>query len=314
MKFIEQEATNMTPVQYDLVSIKKHIERCGKVSYKSYGNITPKSYEKFFDMLIKSNHLSVLEHGTVYLTIAVGSPMSDPYYIEKMEIVHFYQGNPFSRVNEGEEYKKIEGTNDFVSLHYYYITTNMRVIIENDRLQNYDLMYNNEDNIYSDLKYIVEKPSEKHYQRITFGVMTNIGVSREFNRHRVFSITERSTRYCDYTKDKFDNEISFIRPLWMDDLTKTNEVLQKEEILFENACNFVESTYRTLLKDFGWKPEEVRDILPLCTATEVACTGYMDDWNRFFDMRMKGTTGKPQPEMRQLATLIFNELNPKSCD
>lgn len=299
MKVIEQSANNITPALYDLVSIKKHIEKCGKVSYKSYGNITSNSYEKFYDNLIKSKHYSVLEHGTVYLTIAIGSPAHDPYYVEKMEIVRFYKGNPYSMVNKGEEYKKIEDADTYVSLEYYYITTNMRVVIENNRLSNRSVL---DKGTYSDLKYQVNEPTIKHHKRITIQVITDIGVSREFNRHRVFSITEQSTRYCDYTKNKFGGELTFIKPNW--------EVTTIQDKILVDVFTKIENSYQ-ILKNWDWKPEQAREILPLALATEVVYTGFEEDWERFIDMRMNGSTGKPHPNMKYLATLINNEINLK---
>lgn len=299
MKVIEQSANNITPTLYDLVSIKKHIEKCGKVSYKSYGNITSNSYEKFFDNLIKSKHYSVLEHGTVYLTIAIGSPALDPHYVEKMEIVRFYSENPYSKVNKGEEYKKIEDVDTYVELTYYYITTNMRVVIENCRLTNKSVVGTG---TYSDLKYQIDEPTDKHHQRLTLHVITDIGVSREFNRHRVFSITERSTRYCDYTKDKFGGELTFIKPNW--------EVSKVQNKVLVDVFTKIENCYQ-ILKNWDWKPEQAREILPLALETEVVYTGYVEDWQRFIDMRMNGSTGKPHPNMKQLATLINEEINLK---
>lgn len=82
---------------------------------------------------------------------------------------------------------------------FYYITTNMRVIVENNRLD--------------DLQYQVE-PTEHHEKRITAKFICDRGVSHEFVRHRVFSFAQESTRYCNYSKDKFNNEITFIQPSW----------------------------------------------------------------------------------------------------
>ena len=78
-----------------LVDMFKHIEICGRTCYKSEDKITEKSYEKFVEMLTKSEHGAMLEHGTVYLTIPLGTPIDDPQYMWKRDIVNFFNQNKF---------------------------------------------------------------------------------------------------------------------------------------------------------------------------------------------------------------------------
>ena len=73
-----------------LVNMFKHIEICGRTCYKSEDKITDNSYDKFINMLTSSNHGAMLEHGTVYLTIPVGTPVDDVQYMWKMDIVKFF--------------------------------------------------------------------------------------------------------------------------------------------------------------------------------------------------------------------------------
>ena len=136
---------------------------------------------------------------------------------------------------------------------------------------------------------------------------------------RVFSFANESTRYCDYSKDKFNNEIAFVEPYWLHKATK----LQQTE--FEFYCKTVEDTYLALLgkwderkpdgrfktgfKDNPLTPQQAREVLPLCTKSELVITGFEDDWSNFLDIRLRGTTGKPHPDMVKLAELIDNQLN-----
>lgn len=137
----------------------KHIEYAGRVCYAS----EPKegSAKEFVDRLIKSGHGSVLEHGTVYLFI-----FNNEFSITST-CGNKYGRNPYSTIN----------TDDNGNL---YITTNMRVLVENDWLD--------------DLINYGCKPTEYHDKRITVEVNCDIGISREANRHRAFSISEQSTR------------------------------------------------------------------------------------------------------------------------
>lgn len=107
-----------------------------------------------------------------------------------MDIVNFYSHNKYSRIKEYTE--------DHYEI-FYYITTNMRVILENDRID--------------DLQYFTE-PTDKHIQRICFKITTDRGVTHELVRHRIFSWCQESTRYCNYSLGKFNNEITYIIPPW----------------------------------------------------------------------------------------------------
>lgn len=144
-----------------LEGVYKQIEWAGRTCYKSHDKITEGSAKEFVDRMIKSGHLSVLEHGTVYLRIPIYAATS--YMIDK------YKNNPYSKTQIN-----LNGKSS------YYITTNMRVLVEHDWLD--------------DLKYICE-PTEYHEKRYTVRFICDRGVSHEFVRHRVFSFAQESTRY-----------------------------------------------------------------------------------------------------------------------
>lgn len=166
---------------------------------------------------------------------------------------------------------KIEKQGDYV-----YISTNLRCIIEHCLLDC--------------LQYICE-PTQFHARRYTFDVITDIGVTREMNRHRTFSVAEMSTRYCDLTKDKFGSELTFIRPAW-----ESNQN-------FDNACDVAESMYRVLRAD-GWKPEQARQVLPLGLKTEAVYTAYKEDWQHFLKLRADNVSGKAHPNIQIIANQI----------
>lgn len=159
----------------------------------------------------------------------------------------------------------------------YFFTTNLRALVEHNAL---DM-----------LKYWCE-PTEYHDKRYTFNVITDIGVTREMNRHRTFSICEQSTRYCDFNKDKFGRELTFIRPVW------------GANIDLDNTYELIESEYR-LLRTQGWKPEQARQVLPLGLKTEAVYTAYVDDWKHFLVLRSsQAVSGAPHPNMKLIADKI----------
>ena len=104
MKLIDSSYEIIEPKSYDLGSVFKHIELCGRVCYKSEDKITPDSATKFVDRMIKSGHTSVLEHGTIYLyrefeLPAHNTTTSDEYYVEYYTWVQPYNDNPYSIVS-----------------------------------------------------------------------------------------------------------------------------------------------------------------------------------------------------------------------
>ena len=134
---------------------------------------------------------------------------------------------------------------------------------------------------------------------------------------RVNSIAEQSTRYCNYSKDKFGNELTFCIPQWIDEkeLSKIGpykRVIRKKdasstEIWITSLLN-CEEDYLELINQ-GWKPQQAREVLPLCAATEAVYTAFVEDWQHFFDLRYFGKTGAPHPNMVELAGLMAKEAD-----
>lgn len=272
-----------------LEGVYKQIEGVGRVCYKSEDKITEDSAKPFVDRMIKSGHGAMLEHGTVYLKVF--------NVIENSELIDKYKSNKYSVVKEGTEVYNCHG--DILYGSCKCITTNYRVLVENGWLD--------------DLKYIC-KPTESHEKRITVHFVCDRGVSHEFVRHRVMSFAQESTRYCNYSKDKFGNELTFIQPCWLDDerlklYGPYHTVIRDKslESIFIASLNNAEKDYIDLI-DLGWKPQEARAVLPNSLKTELVVTGFVSDWNHFFDLRARGTTGAPHPQAKELAEPLMKEF------
>ena len=292
MKLINSKVEILEPTGYTIDDIYKQIEIAGRTCYKSEDKITPTSAKEFVDRMIKSGHGAMLEHGTVYLDI----PNSAGNY----NLVPFFASNPYSKV-------VIKPLNDRV---HNYITTNFRVIVENFA----------EEYIPDVLQYICE-PTEFHEKRISVRWTCDRGVSHEFVRHRVFSFAQESTRYCNYSKDKFGNELTFIIPTWLT-LPESNYIycdgdwvdINKQVIQISedeaNAHSFLvtldcsEYQYTQLINN-GWKPQQARQILPNALKTELVMTGFESDWKHFFELRCDTAA---HPDARKLALELYNKL------
>ena len=309
----------------------KHIELCGRTCYKSEDKITKDSYKKFIEDLESKEHGAMLEHGTVYLTIPLGTPMDDPQYMWKFDIAKFFMSNKYSKVKEKTINKNVDveikgyGMRTQASAHFYFITTNWRVIFENrDKLL--PKYFLNQFNIKTEslkdsvLQWMTE-PSEEHEKRYTVRFTYHLAVARDINRHRVQSIGEESTRYCNYSKDKFGNELNIIEPIFFSDLAKKrinsenqwslktmcrliaqgreNEMDDIDMWRFVNlACEF---GYKYNVDVFKWTPQKASLMLPLDTKTESIHTAFASDWIHFFNLRALGTTGAPRPSAKEVA-------------
>ena len=227
-------------------------------------------------------HGAMLEHGTIYLTIPASNIASIRYYAYN-------------------KYSKMWGN---------YITTNMRVILE--------------DNRQDDLQFI--SAPTYHARRTTFSVITDIGVTRELNRHRVNSIAEQSTRYCTYSADKFGNNITY---------TSTSPFLKwaaDDKSLFHELCKDIADNHYKSIWDarhyyafgllaaefayLGLKKNKIpndiaRQVLNLNTKSQAVYTAFDDDWQHFIKLRADNVSGKVHPNMKIIADKIKELFNNK---
>ena len=218
---------------------------------------------------------------------------------DQAKLVERYIQNPFSVVHT------LDTKN--------YITTNLRVLVEQGWMD--------------DLQYLY-KQQPQHEQRITVHFTTQVSITREFNRHRSHSMAEQSTRYCNYSKDKFGSEININVPEWITNCEKFSAIEQAGNfnMQFINYCRSIaDSNGNTNWTDFdawlfanlaaefsymqlialGRKPQEARAVLPLDVNTELIHTAFLHDWQHFFNLRALGTTGAPHPDAKAIAQPLY---------
>lgn len=312
-EFIEQECTiknhkmDESKVQINaqlIEGIYKQIELAGRTCYKSEDKITETSAKEFVDRMIKSGHGAMLEHGTVYLFESFNYPGPDGVGLLK------YKDNKYSKFQAiGREINS--SVPDWID--GYYVTTNLRVLVENGWLD--------------DLKYICEL-TEYHEKRVTVRFICDRVTGESFLRHRAIdedhltvegevtremekdidSFARESTRYCNYTKDKFDNQFTIINPpeFYNEDINKSMECWGvNDDQVFRSMCVSIASecdddfslldtwyfanlatqwSYNRLIK-LGWKPEQARRIIPLDIKSELVMTAFVSDWGHFFELR-----------------------------
>lgn len=295
-----------------LNDIYKQIEYPGRICYGSIDKITEDSARPFVEnTLMKSNHGAPMEHGAVYLDC----PKS---------VYNKYVKNKYSIVNSvflKKENGAIAWTDDNHTFGYltnvvkYYVSTNFRVLFENGWLD--------------DLKYLCTL-TQYHTRRVTVEFRCDIGVSREFNRHRADSPNEESTRYCNYSKDKFGRALNIIEPCWL--YERHDEIVRsigEDNTTIRDYCSHIanytddsfndidywlfanlacEWSYMNLIEKCEWKQQQARTVLPLDTKTTLVHTAFVDDWIHFFNLRALGTTGAPHPQAKELAYPLMEKF------
>ena len=289
-----------------LIDMFKHIEECARTCYKSEDKITDKSYIKMIHNLIANKHYAMLEFGTMYFKIPAELM---PYNIQMLQ-----WNNPWVKIDSMQ--------------NNFYITTNYRYYLENGMLKRF-------------IKYLC-LPEELHEKRYTFKFTTNRAIANELVRHRVFSFAQESTRFCNYSKNKY-NGLTFIIPSYLHkmlegyykcteywDYGNMEMTIYYSPILVENltddkyelksdyyimretlkSFNIAEELYKELLTQSNFEctsklqPQEVRDILPLALKTEICMCGFESDWKRLYDVRVNGVTGTPHPMIKELISKI----------
>lgn len=137
---------------------------------------------------------------------------------------------------------------------------------------------------------------------ISVQLITNRGVTHELVRHRIgVAYSMESTRYCDYSKDKFDRQITFIRPVWWKDWSS------EQQHIFEDSCRVAENDYMSLL-NHGAKAQEAREVLPNSLKTEIMVTANLREWKHIFDLRC---SEKAHPQIRALLEPVEKEFRTK---
>lgn len=313
IKVINQNVEVWKQEGYTLDAIWKHIAKCARVCYQSVPKDNNESDYEFLvrtlfrgiDFLNQSytdddvlkTHLSVCEHATVHLKYPLFMARAAA---QATRFIH----NHYSRTKEHES--------------YIYVTTNMRVLIEHHWMD--------------ELEFIDITPNCPYYaDRTTVNFITDIGASRELNRHRVNSISEESTRYCRYNADKFRNNITVTKLPWIPYVDVDGQCYNAgfygdEEIFYDDCIQSRYCKYWTAIDWFlyglqianivyckcielGWTAQQAREILPLNTKTQVVHTAFVDDWEHWLKLRSNEVSGKVHPCTKELADKLVKLIN-----
>ncbi len=292
----------------------KQIERAGRICYKSEEKITKDSSKKFYDGLVKRGHHAMLEHANFVFMI--------PSNYVNWKIT----SNKF--LNWTHTYDKSTGDYRFI------VSGNLRTLNEDNNKYTEKLLqcliHNGYDSslaysrvlsksLWTDIvlidteelrnKYLITDEEKLTHIYTTFHCITDRGVTHEMVRHRIANFAQESSRYVNYVKS---GECIFYLPYFLQDknynMTKDRkwEDGEYEETykVWESQMLSAEKAYLTLVDKFP--PQAARAVLPTCTKTEIIMTANGKEWQHFFNLRYKGTTGRPHPDMKLLASKMFH--------
>lgn len=289
--------------------ILKKIERCGRVCYKSEGKIEEGSAEKFVANIIKRGHEVVLEHGSFIVEVSPEFYGETKYVINNLEestdFISFLRFTYDSRPIISGNVRAWRSFFAAVITKYggvlpiateKFIKNNPIVFPE---FQNAKFRTSVTDDDFkilsvSDLQTENEKLT---HQDVTVKFVVDRGVSHEIVRHRIASYCQESTRYCNYSKEDFGSEITFIIPHYLDYKSEAWNT-------WKNTMKACEDAYFKLL-DIGLLPQEARAVLPNSLKTELVMTANLHEWCNFFKLRIPNSA---HPQMREVTRPLLDDF------
>ena len=272
MNLVESSTKILKQEGGSIANMMKFITKVGYTCYKTNKEITNEVAAAFVDGLIKRGHGAMLEHGTVFLAIPAEKMKNEQVSKIVSNLISYHLWTRYT--------EKI--MNDKL---YLIIVTNFRVIVENNLQQ-----------FMKDYWYIPTQDERKCRPTVKF--ITDRGVSHESVRHRTLSFAQESTRYCNYAKEKFGASVTFIQPDW---------IKPEDQAEFEEDCATIEKLYFKWV-DKGYPAQLSRYFLINGTKTELVITGFVDDWQHFFDLRALDKTGPAHPDIKKLALPLYQEF------
>ena len=288
----------------------KKIELAGRTCYKSEDKITKDSAKDFYQMLVNRKHYAMIEHASMAFLI----DCSDGQEEELMDYIQFIQKSEYLSVTVEASIPRIlvSGNVRWILDRRVIDPIYIAMITKYPELQFYDEEF--EDSTYYnihativDLRKLKDLTPDEFLAHFYFTArfITDRGVSHEIVRHRRFSFAQESTRYCNYSKDKFGGRVTYCKPTTYDSWNED----QKDA--FNTFLSAAESVYNYLVSegDQALQPQQARAVLPNTLKTEIVVSGPAYEWLHFFNLRSKGLTGAPHPDMKYVADIALYKIN-----
>lgn len=329
MRIIEPSSTYLDTAD---LSPYQFMEKAGRTCYKSEANITDESAVKFVRGLKKSGHTAMLEHS--HIILSVSNDIAVPF-IESIKNNDFDVdgtkvriGNYLNITECGPVFVISGSFRAFFALYDERFTANktsnaVKLVMKKLNETFPDLFDDVDIKLVDGKIFVMDRDNFISFARATFTpdaekanacisrhlthtckFVCDRGITHEFVRHRPASFAQESTRYCNYSKDQFGNEITVIRPSEFVEGTE-------EYNAWKDACEKAEYDYFKLLK-LGVKPQFARDVLPTSVKTEIIITATEEEWQHIINLRKHCTTGSAHPQIIQSMNMVYDTLLEKS--
>lgn len=288
--------------ELDEQSLAVRIEACGRICYKSEDKIDEGSSEPFIKNIIKRGHNSVLEMGVLTLEIEMESDSLAAHFFETLpKFLHIdrldkkrllitgsvrafrevYMANP--------TLKLVKAISWFIQNHhplFFYDLTPKRGFVAQEGVAVRKVRLHEIDALPAHLL-------AKH-RHIAVKFVVNRAITHEIVRHRPCSYLQESQRYCRYSESKFDNQVTFIKPLFFEEGSE-------EYSLWAEAMRDTEKIYLKLLETVS--PQAARTVLPNSCKTELIAYANLLEWLHIFKLR---TSQAAEPSMREVTIPLLN--------
>lgn len=308
MKLIEPYVT-VIPQADPLI----HIEKIGRTCYKSMSDFTHETSIKFFKGLVNSGHHSVLEHATFIFKVDMEQlSQSEHLCISQSKYLNWTQvleTNHAYRCIVSGNLRAIKESG-CLGLMYTLLKAypDMESYFEISDIKSLESYYTSPFTLIPRSSFLSSNPNKREidahlYTSIAF--LTDRGVTHEMVRHRPASYSQESTRYCNYSNERFGRELEFIKPATFD------EWRDEERYVYIDLLEKAEIAYMKLTQS-GLKAQLARGVLPTDIRTRIVMTANHREWEHFFNLRSLGTTGSPHPNMKKVADMAmeaYNEYN-----
>ena len=299
--------------QHSMNPIKK-VERIARVCYKSEDKIGDGTAEKMVRALIKRNHTAMLEHASLVVEMdekEFGILYGKATYLERVE--GFKRYLRFTCADRNIVSGNIRAWREFLqecSRCHLFVSESLNKILRGGKYAlffediSYDLSDIGEVKAVNPCSLVFTDQLVHRDLSVLFTV--DRGISHEIVRHRDASFAQESTRYCNYGSK--GGEITVIEPFYLmaDGVKVSTENWSERYGAWVSACEEAEKSYLRMLAD-GSTPQEARAVLPDSLKTEIVMTANLREWRHFFSLRACGSTGKPHPQMLEVAVPLLKE-------
>ena len=285
------------------------MEFCGRVCYKSDSKINDDSYVKFLRNIAKSGHTSVLEHERVCFEVSSDVDLASCAKCVKFFAVSEVSGKRFVSANVRAWLENVGAWLENVgaeSAFYPHLKSLYPFLFEDECSFDGSSVKIVDENYLSLVSADERKAIERAHSARTFQITCSRACTHQLVRHRSFSFSQQSQRYCNFSGDKFGHSIDFIMPVFDDVKEFSAEEKSKIEARFKESLERIESDYFDLVDNLKLRAEDARAILPNAAASVIVMTGRPCDWEGFFALRCDAHA---QREIRDVAFAIRDLLS-----